>query len=124
MFSLLSALFKPLQEAIDWIRKAIFSSWSWILSIFVILLSPLQWFFESVAYYLGYISEKLQQIAEITSGFWDNLLAAYSNITPYLALANGLFPLTHLFVALSVLFGLWVLAIIYRAIKSYVPTIS
>ena len=53
-----------------------------------------------------------------------NGLPSQSTFMDYLAVANTIFPLTELFAYMVLITAFWLGAVIYRFIKSWIPTVS
>jgi len=124
MWEILQSVLSPIFQVLEWVRKIINSWIAWLFWLLVLLLAPLQWVFETVTYWFLYLTYLINQMTDRVHGFWSSFNSSYSQISEYIAISNGLFPVGHLFSAIGVLLILWVLAIIYRLIKSYVPTLS
>jgi len=124
MFDFLASLLKPVYAILDWIRKQFNLFWIWISSLLIVLLAPLAWFFDLLTSWFIYLGTILDKIQAIINKGWSTVEQAAGSLSGVFAIANYLVPIDHIFIALGALLVLWVLALIYRAIKSYVPTLS
>lgn len=124
MKDFLAALLAPLISAIDWIRQWVNGVWVFVLGFIAWLLTPIKWFLKYVEDSLLWMSEQLDTFRQFVDDLWDRFFAAYGQIGNVLSIANGIVPLNHIFAALTMLFSLWLIALIYRLVKSWIPTVA
>lgn len=122
--STLSTLFSPIIKIGDWIRQQFNSVWGWVISFLVFLMAPLKWVLDQVTYWVTYLNDQVLLLTEKVLEFWENLNGAWANVATTMATANAIFPLSHLFLVTGILVVLWAVAILYRVIKSWVPTVA
>lgn len=124
MWKSLQILFSPITKLFDWLKSFIIGWWAWVLSIFVFILVPINFILDIILNFLSYLNTQLITMTTSVTSFWAYLDTTYSSVATVLAIANALFPLSTLFSILTLLFSVWIVGLLYRAIKSYVPTLS
>jgi hypothetical protein len=84
------------------------------------------WLVKVVMWFLGLMSGLGETMLEgIRTGLASVVPASYLNaLDGYLAGINYFFPLTELMGMLGALFALWVVCLLYRLVKSWIPTVS
>ena len=112
----------------DWCRSACSTAWGVaqkvLLSRFAIIgavCSALIAAYTTVRVAIGRALAALQALA--VSDLNQSVSLA-GTVVDWLGTANHLFPVAESLLAASLLFALWVAAITYRLIKSWVPTLS
>ena len=124
MKQFLADFFAPLIKGFDWFRQWINSAWLWVLGLFAYILAPIEWFLDFVINALNYLTAKLNDLTAKVESMWDKFHESYDKISHILAISNAIFPINHLLVCLGVLISVWLIAMIYRLIKSWIPTVS
>lgn len=117
-------LFKGVFEFFAWVGRQVNYVWLWFLSFLGILFAPITWALEWFTSLIDNLTGKLALIETKIDTLWSQMESAYPAVSGFFGYANGLFPLSHLFAALTSLFILAVLLAIYRLIKSWIPTLS
>jgi hypothetical protein len=124
MWQFFTVLFTPIFKVLDWIKQFILSWWGWVLGIFAFILIPINYVLDLFIAWFNFLNTRILQLTDYIEGIWDGLTSTYSSVASTLAIGNALFPLGTLFTILTLLFILWVIGLVYRLIKSYVPTLS
>jgi hypothetical protein len=91
--------------------------WSWIIGII--------WMFVmGVSTFVGAVTDMVTtMISKITSWVLPST-SVVQNVSDWLSIANTFAPITEGFVVLSALSVLWASGLVYRFLKSWVPTLS
>lgn len=118
------ALFYPILKILDWYKQFVLKYFTFVFSILLVVLTPVNWLFDVILSWVLWMDTKVIELKDIVDTFWQNLDSNYSGIAQTLAIANALFPLSQLFVIINLLIGAYILANLYRLIKSWLPTLS
>lgn len=98
----------------DWLAEAV----AWLLSglkeLLLTLLAVLREMGELV----------LQQVLSAAQAFFPDVSGEIGDQSTLLGQINHFFPLTETVGYLVALFGLWLLVLAYRLVKSWIPTVS
>jgi hypothetical protein len=124
MWQFFNTLLQPLYKLFDWLKQFVIGWFGWILGIVAFLLIPLNYILDLFISWLTFLNTRLTQATEYIMEIWDYLGDTYSGVATTLSIANSLFPLGTLFSILTLLFFLWIIGLIYRLVKSYIPTLS
>jgi hypothetical protein len=120
----LKIIISPIVKLFEWTRTLLNNFWLWLISILLMLATPVIWFLDFCNWVITYIRSLVVITNDYVASLWSNFDNSFASAREFLALANGIVPLNQLFVALGIIVFLWAIAITYRAIKSFVPTIS
>jgi hypothetical protein len=114
----------PFRVVLDWARSFLVSTWGFILAAVSLIVAPLGWLADFVIWIQGLMLSRLVAAQELVSGFWADIGAAFLVLAGPLAFINSFIPLGQLLVAFSLLLALWVIALLYRFVKSLIPTLT
>ncbi len=116
MFSLLFAetgwgpfrwLAERMREAADWLYGKLVELWDQIWTVVRSLGDTL-----------------LEALISAASSMFPDVAAGWSLHSGIIAQANYFFPLSETLALATVLFGLWVLVLGYKLVKSWIPTVA
>jgi hypothetical protein len=122
MFSAIGAFFLGLWNALKALVQTIWNvvqqGWTWAVGLIVII--------------VGCVTEVVTAINNLLSeavGALSSLVMPQSNVSAsgvgnFLAVANHFFPVEEMFALMTAISVVWVIAISYRLIKSWLPTLS
>jgi hypothetical protein len=114
----------PFRVVLEWVRGFAVSTWGFVLACLSLIVAPLGWFADFVIWVQGLMLSRIVAAKDLVSGFWADIGAAFSVLAGPLAFINSFIPLGQLLVAFSLLLALWVLGLLYRLVKSFLPTLS
>jgi hypothetical protein len=93
------------------------AAWTWlvglVIAVVMAVVHVVQWIGDLILDLLGRITSMA-----LPSG------NAVQSVGDWFQLANGFFPVTEGFVAIVFLSGIWLVCLVYRLIKSYIPTLA
>ena len=124
MWEFFKIIVAPIIKLFDWLKQFLLGWFGWLLGILAFLLIPINYFLDLIISFFTFLNARITSLTTSINNFWDNLTSTYSSVASVLSVANALFPLSTLFIILYLLFILWIIGIIYRAVKSYIPTLS
>lgn len=88
----------------------------------VLLIAPVVAFFGLIFELIGLVENYFNAMIDQAALVSDQ--GSSLGVGTYLGLANHFFPLDLIFEYSTVLIALWLLSLVYRAIKSFIPTLS
>jgi hypothetical protein len=115
---------KPIRLMFEWLRALLNTVWLWVLSLLAILFAPVLWILDLIIEFQNLMITQLNSILTKVTGLMQAVWSAVGALGYPLGLANAFIPVTEIFAALTFLFVLWVLGLLYRLIKSWIPTVS
>ena len=87
-------------------------------------LTVLQWFWDFLVAYSSPIWGFLQTGVNAVVSKLPLLYSALSVLSPYLKFANAWFPIDVMFDLIGAYLTFWVCLVVYRTVKSWLPTVS
>jgi len=117
-------LFQPIYTFFGWIKPFVTGWLAWVIAFITGLLVPIKWYIQWVTFWIGFAKETFLLMASCVTGMWNAILSAFGPAQTVLAVGNAIFPLDTLLQALACLLGIWIVGLLYRLIKSYIPTIN
>jgi len=124
MWESLRLLLLPIVKAGDYFKQFFGNTFIWLMGLLLIILTPLNWLFSIILSLLVYLNDKIEQLTTILESIYTALINAYPPIAPTLAIANAIFPVSTLINVMTILFGMWILALAYRFVKSWLPIVK
>jgi hypothetical protein len=118
-----SALY-PLRFIADWLQRFLLSSRGFVFAFLTLALAPFGWLADFVIWLQSLLLVQILGATALLSTMWDNINSAFAILMPPLAFINVFVPITQLLVAFSLLLALWVFGLLYRFVKSLIPTLS
>lgn len=136
-------MFEGVHAKIDQVIDAVVGGWNWLTSTWRWTWDRLAEKFEmiktavvatlgaiGVFFYDAVISgietcvDSIESLKESGTQMANGWQASFAPVLEWMQKANAVLPLEEMIAVLVALFVLWQVAILYRAVKSYIPTLS
>jgi hypothetical protein len=114
---LLNSIWTALRSIIQGIWNIVLQGWTWAVGLIVVICTV-------VTDVVNTIASMLESLATALSSLTLPDSNVVGSVGDCLAVANYFFPVEEMFAGLVLISATWIIMLVYRVIKSWIPTLS